>query len=121
LDAKHKFVLLRGLAALHLNDYGREQFSITMGKLEDLYSYRNMFAHSHWVTVLPDDLPAALSMRDKLPESADKSEVVATLFTPELMTGIIKNIMVATNSLIKLRDDVGPSPDKPFPLEPTEK
>jgi hypothetical protein len=119
LDASHKFKLLRGLSALHLTSDGQEQFAITMGKLEDLYAYRNLFAHCHWVTVFPDNLPAALSMRDRLPSEAGKSEVVATLFQRDLMLGIVHNIMAATNSLIKLRNDIESSPDKPFPLEPT--
>jgi hypothetical protein len=116
LDARHKFTLLRGFADLKLTaETARERFLQLMGNIEDLYEIRNSMAHGVWVTLKPKNVAASMSLRDKLPGDADKTDAVATEFPIELLRESNANMVRIANQLIILRDGISPSPTTPSP------
>jgi hypothetical protein len=106
LDAKHKMNLLRELGKRHLKDPRLTDLSELLNHAEDLYAERNMIAHGEWVTLLPENVPTAMSLREKLPDDVSRVEVIATTFTKERMKAIIDNMGIAMNWLIDLRREL---------------
>jgi hypothetical protein len=103
LDAKYRMNLLRELGRYHLKHQQLADLLETLGHCEDLYGDRNLIAHGQWVTMLPDNIPAVLSLREKLPNDVDRRQVIASTMPKDRLEAIIDNMIIATNDLIALR------------------
>jgi hypothetical protein len=77
-----------------------ETFDNLMNTIEDLYIDRNIIAHGKWGTLLPQNLPAAASLRDK-DAQALPSDVIIETYPKHRMICILRNIVLSMNSLIK--------------------
>jgi hypothetical protein len=105
LDAKYKMMLLRQLGNRHFRENTKTsaEFSAVLERLEDLYGERNLMAHGQWVTLIPDNIPAVLSLREKLPKETPRNEIVATTIPQERLEAIQNNMYIISNYLIGLR------------------
>jgi hypothetical protein len=111
LDGKFKLNLLRGLGRKRLNRHTFKSLNDAVKELRILYERRCLFAHGIWVTTRPKNIPAALSLRAKIPEQFDQADVVATLFPRDLMVAIIYKMKVIANALVGLRNELSASRD----------
>ena len=60
-------------------------------------------AHGQWVTLVPDNVPAVMSLREKLPEGNPTDEIVTITMLPERLKVIAANMAIISNYLIDLR------------------
>jgi hypothetical protein len=111
LDAAHKLELFRGMTRIKIGVEELESINILAGRIQELYGHRNMFAHGHWVTTTPDNMPATISFRDKLLPGTDGNEVVATYCPADFMTTVIDNMKICTNHLVSLRNQLRSVPE----------
>jgi hypothetical protein len=113
LDARHKMLLARQLAERHLQKEDAETFLEVLGQVQDLYDERNLMAHGQWVTLTPDNVPAVMSLREKLPEGVPRQEVIATTMSEERIRAIVDNMVIARNAVIDLRRRLPEPPASP--------
>jgi hypothetical protein len=106
LDARHKMILFRQLGHRHLPESRFGEFSTVLGRLEDLYELRNLMAHGLWVTLVPRNTAAVMSLREKLPDDTPQNEVITTEMTKDSLTTTINNLAIIANSLVDLRKTV---------------
>jgi hypothetical protein len=104
LDARFKLNILRGLGAIHLSEKTAEQFKELLAEITDLYADRNFIAHGKWLTMLPDNLPAAASLRERDP-TVPSTEITVETFPADRMREIIRSTITAMNSLIKIMNE----------------
>ena len=109
LDVKYKTALLRGLSEKNLQKDALEAIRSLLTRIDELYTVRNLIVHGVWGTVKPDNVPAVMSLREKLPEEAGRDEVITTHMPHEYMAGVIRNIMLVTNLLIKTKNELSSS------------
>ena len=114
LDAKYRLNMLRALGEKHMDKESFSVLSDLIKRINDLYERRNLIVHGIWVTILPEGVPAVLSLREKLPDDANRNEVMTTLMPSQDMNGVIDHIMLVTNLLIRYRE-IAESPDKHVP------
>lgn len=112
LDARHKMMLLDQLGHRHLKKEDLPEFLSVLPRLEDLYEIRNMIAHGQWVTLIPDEIPAVMSLREKLPEETPRDEVITTAMPEENLQATLNNMYILQNYLIDLRKRISASQDK---------
>jgi hypothetical protein len=113
LDAKHKMRLARQLSQRHMKDADLEEFLEVLGHVDDLYEERNLMAHGQWVTMTPDNTPAVMSLREKLPDWVSRQEVIATTMSLERIQAIVNNMVIARNAVIDLRRRLPEPPASP--------
>jgi hypothetical protein len=113
LDARHKMMLARQLAERHLEKKEADEFLEVLGHIEDLYAQRNLMAHGQWVTLKPEDLPAVMSLREKLPEGVSRQEVISTVMPVDGIKAVVENMQLATNFVIDLRRRIPAPPASP--------
>jgi hypothetical protein len=119
LDVNFKLNMAQGLAERHLSAEEYSDFCDLLNRVRDIHEIRNVNVHGHWITVLPEKLPGAMSLKEKLPNDTARNEVITTILPEETMLGIIRNIMLGTNLMIDLRrkqralhDKSAPPPEK---------
>jgi len=114
LDAKYKMNLLRGLGKRHLRGQQHDDLMQVLDHCEDLLAERNLYSHGQWVTITPDNLPAVISLREKLPEGISRQEVISITMPADRMKVVVRNMVIARNALIELRRALPvPSPGTP--------
>jgi hypothetical protein len=101
LDATFKMNILRGLALYHLDGRNAAKFSDLLNTIQDLYADRNVMAHAKWGTLLPEQLPAAASLRAKDNQVPPENVIVET-YPRHRMIPILQNIVRSMNTLIKV-------------------
>jgi hypothetical protein len=106
LDARHKMMLFRQLAYRHLPKNDLDEFSTVLGRLEDLYELRNLMAHGQWVTLVPQNTPAVMSLREKLPDHTPRDEIITTEITTDSLTATIDNMSIISNYLVDFRKKI---------------
>lgn len=66
LDAKFRRMMMLSLAERYMTKGTFKIFKdLVNKKVSTLYDTRNLIAHGNWVTILPDNVPAVLSLREK--------------------------------------------------------
>ena len=103
-DAETKIQMVRDLATRHIAD---EEKLLKLKKIlviiSELKDNRNFIAHGLWGTMMPDNVPVALSLRPK----AEPGVVVSEAFPPERMKAISDGIAVMTHKLVDLPAALG--------------
>jgi len=94
LDFKFKVRLLKEVAPVKLNATELASLNKLINRADDLYTLRNYVAHGQWVTVMPGNLPAVQTLREKLPPDAAKNEVVLLDCPKEWMEEVIKHMII---------------------------
>ena len=99
LDAETKIQLVRALATRHIaNEEILSKLKEVLGLISELKDNRNFIIHGLWGTMMPDNVPVALSLRPK----ADPGVIVSETFPPERMKAISDGIVDVTQKLIEL-------------------
>ena len=99
-----KVQLLRAIGSRHISDQALlEKFNETMKYVDELKVDRNFIAHGVWGTLMPDDIPVALSLKLK----ADVGEIMSETFSVERMEAISEGIRVMLQRLVDLPEQLG--------------
>ena len=109
MDAGTLLRILRALGKRHLENPLLDQFLSIMDKIEDRSEDRNFVVHGTWGTLLPDNVPVALSLRPK----ALPGEVMSETFPAHRMLEIVRDITTALDFLMKLMPVLKTLPRKP--------
>jgi hypothetical protein len=102
LDANFKINILRGLGPRHLEKEKADDLNALLNTIVDLYSDRNFIAHGKWGTLLPDNLPAAASLREKVDATFNPTHVMVETFPKQRMIAILREIIISMNSMIEM-------------------
>ena len=106
LDAETKIQMVRALAIRHLADKKiLSKLKEILVLISELKDNRNFIVHGLWGTMMPDNVPVALSLRPK----AEPGVVVSETFPPERMKAISDGISVTTQKLVDLPVVLGAS------------
>lgn len=101
IDARTKVRMLRQLAKRHIKAQAtRRQFSDLLGAVEGLQEDRNFIAHGLWGMAMPDNIPAASSIRPK----SNPFHVVTQTFPPMHMANLIEITREIADALAELPD-----------------
>ena len=104
LSTEAKVQLLRGLGSRHISDKALlDKFKETMKYVNELKEPRNFIAHGVWGTLMPDDIPVALSLKPK----SDVGEVISETFSQERMEGISGGIRLMLQRFVDLPEQIG--------------
>lgn len=104
LSTDAKVQLLRGIGSRHISDKALlDKFNETMKYVDELKECRNFIAHGVWGTLMPDDIPVALSLKPK----SDVGEVMSETFSQERMEGILKGIRLMLQRFVDLPEQLG--------------
>ena len=104
LSADMKVQLLRGIGSRHISDKALlDKFNETMKYVDELKEGRNFIAHGVWGTLMPDDVPVALSLKPK----SDVGEVISETFSVKRMEGISEGIQLMLQCLVDLPEQLG--------------
>ena len=96
LDARPKVRMLRKLVKRHVKPKKNRDLILNLLEVaEGLQEDRNFIAHGIWSTAMPDNVPAASSLRPK----SHPFHVVTEAFTAERMREIIKLTCDVTDAL----------------------
>ena len=116
LSTDAKIQLLRGIAPRHIPDKTLlDKFNEAMKYVNELKDCRNFIAHGVWGTLMPDDIPVALSLKLK----SDVGEVMSETFSQERMEGISGGIKLMLQWFVDLPEQLGkprrvpPEPPRP--------
>ncbi len=104
LSADAKVQLLRTIGRRHISDKTLvAKFNETLNYVDELKECRNFIAHGVWGTLMPDDIPVALSLKPK----SDVGEVISETFSQERMEGILDGIRLALQRFVDLPEQLG--------------
>ncbi|MCH9054140.1 MAG: hypothetical protein IIA72_24385 [Proteobacteria bacterium] len=104
LSTDAKVQLLRGIGSRHISDKALlDKFNETLKYVDELKECRNFIAHGVWGTLMPDDIPVALSLKPK----SDVGEVISETFSQERMEGILKGIRLMLQRFVDLPEQLG--------------
>ena len=104
LSADAKVQLLRAIGPGHISDQKLiAMFNETLKYVDELKENRNFIAHGVWGTLMPDDIPVALSLKPK----SDVGEVISETFSQERMEGISGGIRVMLRYFVDLPEKLG--------------
>ena len=104
LSAVAKVQMLRALFPSRITDEKLlVEFKNTMNLIDELRDGRNFIAHGVWGTLMPDNVPVALSLKPK----SDSDEVVSENFEPERMEAIETSIQTTLHWLVDLPEALG--------------
>ena len=104
LGADAKVQLLRGIGS-HLIP-GKallDKFNESMTYVLELKECRNFIAHGVWGTLMPDDIPVALSLKPK----SEIGEVISETFPLQRMEGILHGIQLMLSWFVDLPEELG--------------
>jgi hypothetical protein len=104
LDAKYKTNIFQGLGQKHIAEDKLEGFNSLVNVTRDLYVDRNFISHGKWRTLLPDNIPGAASLREKVNAAFDQSDVIVETFPKQRMISILRDIIIANNTIIDFID-----------------
>ncbi|MCI0565104.1 MAG: hypothetical protein MN733_42095 [Nitrososphaera sp.] len=109
LDTRPKVRMLRQLAKRHIESKAiKHQFSELLEVVEGVQEDRNFIAHGLWGTAMPDNLPAASSLRPK----SHPFHVVTEAFPPGRMRELVSIIRELADVLGELPDALSTSQKK---------
>ncbi len=104
LSADGKTQLVRALGSLHITDKALlDRFTETMQYVDELKDCRNFIAHGVWGTLMPDNIPIALSLKPK----SEIGEVISETFSPDRMEGIAGGIRAMHKRFVDLPEQLG--------------
>ncbi len=104
LSADAKVQLLRVIGPRHISDRTLvAMFNETLNYVDELKEGRNFIVHGVWGTLMPDDIPVALSLKPK----SDVGEVISETFSVERMEGISEGIQLMLQRLVDLPEQLG--------------
>ena len=104
LGADAKVQLLRGIGSRHISDEALlAKFNETMRYVDELKECRNFIAHGTWGTLMPDDIPVALSLKPK----SEVGEVISETFSVDRMEGIFGGIQLMCQRFVDLPEQLG--------------
>ncbi len=104
LSADAKIQLLRAMGPHHVLDASiLKNFNETLKYADELKEARNFIAHGVWGTLMPDDVPVALSLKPK----SEIGEVISETFSQERMEGIFGGIQVMLQYFVDLPEKLG--------------
>lgn len=99
LSADAKVQLLRTIGRRHISDKALiAKFNKALKYVDELKDCRNFIAHGVWGTLMPDDIPVALSLKPK----SDVGEVMSETFSQERMDGISEGIQLMLQYFVDL-------------------
>ena len=78
-------------------------FNETLNYVDELKECRNFIAHGVWGTLMPDDIPVALSLKPK----SDVGEVVSETYSQDRMEGIFEGIRLMLQRFIDFPEQLG--------------
>lgn len=109
LDTRPKIRMLRQLAKRHIKSRAiKNQLSGLLEVTEGLQEERNFIAHGLWGTAMPDNVPAASSLRPK----SNPFHVVTELFPLKKMTELVSLTRDLADVLGELPDALSASQKK---------
>lgn len=114
LDFNHKLMLLRKLAQHHTEANMLPRILDAIIKTNELYSVRNDVVHGRWITILPDNTPGVLSLKEKLPDGTPSNEIMCTEMPAGHLVVFINNCIKANNFLITFRQQLDALRNKPL-------
>lgn len=104
LSADAKIQLLRMIGQRHIADEALVTwFNETLNYVSELKDHRNFIAHGVWGTLMPDDIPVALSLKPK----SDVGEVISETFSAERMDGIFVGIQAMLQRFVDFPERLG--------------
>lgn len=104
LGADAKVQLLRGIGPRHIpNKALVAKFNETLNYVDELKECRNFIAHGVWGTLMPDDIPVALSLKPK----SDVGEVISETFSQQRMEGILEGIQLMLQRFVDFPEQIG--------------
>ena len=104
LSADAKVQLLRAIGRRNISDKTLlAMFNETLNYVDELKECRNFIAHGVWGTLMPDDIPVALSLKPK----SDVGEIISETFSQERMEGILGGIRLALQRFVDLPEQLG--------------
>ena len=106
LSADAKIQMLRSLGPHHISDKDLlAGVNKTLRLIDELKDGRNFIAHGVWGTLMPENVPIALSLKPR----SDPGEIVSETFPPDRMKAIIAGIEVARQRFVDLPALLGAS------------
>ena len=104
LSADAKVQLLRTIGPYHISDTALgTKFNETLNYVDELKDCRNFIAHGVWGTLMPDDIPIALSLKPK----SDVGEVISETFSKDRMEGIFGGIRLMLRWFLDFPEQLG--------------
>jgi hypothetical protein len=101
--------MLRALSIRYIIDQKvLQEFLDTLVTIDEFRNDRNFIIHGQWIILMPEDIPAAMSLR---PE-AEAGGVVSERFPVWRLQEIVKGIESCRRQLLKLEADIRTSRDK---------
>jgi hypothetical protein len=109
LDARTKATMIRSLSEWHLSKDDQDGLATVLTVISERQDDRNFIAHGTWGTLLPDNVPIAMSLR---PKSPNPDEVTAETFPERRMHEIVNDVAWAIDQLVRLMTALRASQDK---------
>ena len=104
LSTDAKIQLLRGIVSRRIPDKASlDKFNDMMKYVNELKDCRNFIAHGVWGTLMPDDIPVALSLKPK----SNVGEVISETFSQERMDGIFGGIQSMLQWFVDFPEQLG--------------
>ena len=104
LGADAKIQLLRLIGPKNIEDDTLQtEFLDWLKVIDELKEVRNFIAHGVWGTLMPDDVPVALSLKPQ----AEAGEVISETFPRERMIATSEGIQSMLRNLIALPENIG--------------
>ena len=103
-DADRKCQLVSTLGSRHLSKAQFQELDGVLKTIQSLKEDRNFVIHGLWGKVMPEEIPAAVSIRLK----DDPYRVVMETFEPIRMVSICDGIDVARQQIVALTERLGP-------------
>jgi hypothetical protein len=116
MDARIKLQWLRTFSQRHIFGDELTNLSEILDLIERRQDDRNFIAHGTWGILHPDNIPVALSLRQKSPPD----EVLSESFPEWVMTDIIRDIRKSRDALVAWmarRDSLLGTPPRPPPSD----
>ena len=104
LSTDGKTQLVRALGTHHITDKALfDNFKETMNYVDELKDTRNFIAHGVWGTLMPENIPVALSLKPK----SKVGEVISETFSQDRMEGIAGGIRTMLQRFVDLPEQLG--------------
>lgn len=106
MDTQFKINILRYLGKKHLSEANAIKLHDLLNTIEDLYGDRNYIVHGIWSTLIPDNVPVAQSLREKIDPIAGPKDLMSETFPESRMHAIIDEIERSKYRLTTLLDEL---------------
>lgn len=104
MSADAKIQLLRVIGPYHIADEAiLQKFSETLKLVDEFKECRNFIAHGVWGTMMPENIPVALSLKPK----SEVGEVVSETFPKDRMEGIVEGITAMIRRFVDFPEQLG--------------